>query len=368
MIQKRCVSPFFLCKSASKIPQTMKALIVESFQQKPSVQTVSDPNPPMDGVVIEVKASGLCRSDWHGWMGHDSDIRLPHVPGHEFAGVIREVGKGVSNWKIGDRVTVPFVCACGTCPTCQSGNQQICDDQFQPGFTHWGSFAEYVAVHRAETNLVRLPDSVSFEAAASLGCRFATSFRGIVAQGKVSGGQWVAVHGCGGVGLSAIMIAAALGATVIAVDISEEKLALAKAAGASILLNGKTCEDIPSTIIELTKGGAHVSVDALGSKITCYNSIASLRKRGKHIQIGLMAGTESNPPIPMHLVIAKELEILGSHGMQAHAYPEMMQLILEGKIAPEKLIGRRISLEQAVESLIAMDTFQENGMVMIDRF
>jgi alcohol dehydrogenase len=346
----------------------MKALLVENFQQKPSIQSVPDPSLPEEGVILEVKATGLCRSDWHGWMGHDSDICLPHVPGHEFAGVIREVGKGVSNWKIGDRVTVPFVCACGTCQTCQSGNQQICDDQFQPGFTHWGSFAEYVAVYRAETNLVRLPDSVSFEAAASLGCRFATSFRAIVAQGNVSGGQWVAVHGCGGVGLSAIMIAAALGANVIAVDISEQKLALAKAAGASFLINGKTSEDNSSTIIELTKGGAHVSVDALGSKITCYNSIASLRKRGKHIQIGLMAGNESNPPIPMHLVIAKELEILGSHGMQAHAYPEMIQLILEGKIAPEKLIGRRISLEQAVESLIAMDTFQENGMVMIDRF
>jgi alcohol dehydrogenase len=346
----------------------MKALLVESFQEKPLISQVPDPQAPDQGVVLEVKATGLCRSDWHGWMGHDSDIRLPHVPGHEFAGVIREVGKGVKNWKVGDRVTVPFVCACGTCATCQSGNQQICDDQFQPGFTHWGSFAEYVAVHRAETNLVRLPDSVSFEVAASLGCRFATSFRGIVAQGKVTGGQWVAIHGCGGVGLSAIMIAAALGARVIAVDISDEKLALAKAAGASILLNGKTSGDIPSSIIELTKGGAHVSLDALGSKITCYNSIACLRKRGKHIQIGLMAGSESNPPIPMHLVIAKELEILGSHGMQAHVYPEMMQMILEGKIAPEKLIGRRIQLEEAVDALISMDSFQENGMVMIDRF
>jgi alcohol dehydrogenase len=301
-------------------------------------------------------------------MGHDSDIRLPHVPDHEFAGVIREVGKEVKNWKVGDRVTVPFVCACGTCPTCHSGNQQICDDQFQPGFTHWGSFAQYVAIHRAETNLVRLPDSVSFEAAASLGCRFATSFRGIVAQGKVSSGHWVAVHGCGGVGLSAIMIAAALGAQVIAIDISEEKLALAKAAGAEYLLNGKSISNIPAAIIELTKGGTHVSIDALGSKITCYNSIASLKKRGKHIQIGLMAGSETNPEIPMHLIIAKELEILGSHGMQAHAYPEMIQMILEGKIAPEKLIGRRISLDDAVEGLIAMDNFQEKGMVMIDRF
>lgn len=346
----------------------MKALIVENFQQPPSVQQVPDSTPPKDGVVIQVKATGLCRSDWHGWMGHDSDIKLPHVPGHEFAGIIQSVGQDVHNWKVGDRVTVPFVCACGTCPTCHSGNQQICDDQFQPGFTHWGSFAEYVAIHRAETNLVRLPDSVSFEAAASLGCRFATSFRGIVTQGKVSGGQWVAVHGCGGVGLSAIMIASALGAQVIAVDISEEKLALAKAAGAEYLLNGKLNQDIPAQILELTKGGVHVSVDALGSKITCYNSIASLRKRGKHIQIGLLAGTEANPQIPMHLVIAKELEILGSHGMQAHAYPEMMQMILQGKITPEILIGRRINLVEAVDALLAMDSFQENGMIMIDQF
>lgn len=346
----------------------MKALLVESFQQKPTVTQVPDPQAPDNGVVLEVKATGLCRSDWHGWMGHDSDIRLPHVPGHEFAGVIREVGKGVKNWKVGDRVTVPFVCACGTCPTCQSGNQQICDNQFQPGFTHWGSFAEYVAVHRAETNLVRLPDSVSFEAAASLGCRFATSFRGVVAQGKVTGGQWVAVHGCGGVGLSAIMIAAALGANVIAVDISEEKLALAKAAGANFLINGKSNPDVPAAILELTKGGAHASIDALGSKITCYNSIACLRKQGKHIQIGLLAGNEANPSIPMHLVIAKELEIIGSHGMQAFAYEEMMNLILSGKISPEKLIGRTITLEDAAEALPKMNEFHEIGMLMINQF
>lgn len=346
----------------------MKALLVESFQQKPSIQTVTDPTPPIDGVIIEVKATGLCRSDWHGWMGHDSDIRLPHVPGHEFAGVIREVGKGVKNWKPGDRVTVPFVCACGVCPTCHSGNQQICEDQFQPGFTHWGSFAQFVAVHRAETNLVRLPEEMSFETAASLGCRFATSFRAVVAQGKVSGGQWVAVHGCGGVGLSAIMIASAMGATVIAVDISEEKLALAKAAGASFVLNAKPTADVPAEILEISIGGAHVSLDALGSKVTCYNSIACLRRRGKHIQVGLMAGSQSNPEVPMHLVIAKELEILGSHGMQAFAYKEMMDMILQGKITPQNLIGRRISLEEAVDALVSMDKFQENGMVMIDRF
>lgn len=346
----------------------MKALVYESFGQAPIVTQVPDPVVPEQGIVLEVKASGICRSDWHGWKGHDPDIQLPHVPGHEFAGVILEVGKGVKNWKVGDRVTVPFVCACGSCPSCHSGNQQICDDQYQPGFTHWGSFAQHVAVHRADTNLVRIPESVSFEVAASLGCRFATSFRGVVAQGKVSGGQWVAVHGCGGVGLSAILIAAALGATVIAVDIEDDKLALAQAAGAQYFVNAKNTSDVAAAIQELSKGGVHVSVDALGSKVTCYNSIGSLRKRGKHIQIGLLAGPETNPPIPMHLVIAKELEILGSHGMQAHAYPELMQLILDGKMNPEKLIGRRINLEDAIETLMRMDTFEEKGMVLINQF
>jgi alcohol dehydrogenase len=346
----------------------MKALVFESFGQAPKVAQVPDPDTPEQGILLEVKASGICRSDWHGWMGHDRDIVLPHVPGHEFAGIIREVGKGVKNWKVGDRVTVPFVCACGTCPSCHSGNQQICDNQYQPGFTHWGSFAQYVAVHRADSNLVVLPESVSFEAAASLGCRFATSFRAVVAQGKVCGGQWVAVHGCGGVGLSAIMIAASLGATVIAVDIDPEKLALAKTAGAAYLLNARNQPDVSTAILEFSKGGVHVSIDALGSKATCYNSISCLRKRGKHIQVGLLAGSEANPTIPMHLVIAKELEILGSHGMQAHAYPEMMQMILNHKIAPEQLIGRRISLEAAAGALMRMDSFEEKGMAMITQF
>jgi len=346
----------------------MKALVFETFGHAPKVAQVPAPDTPEQGILLEVKASGICRSDWHGWMGHDPDIVLPHIPGHEFAGVIAEVGKGVKNWKIGDRVTVPFVCACGTCPSCYSGNQQICDDQYQPGFTHWGSFAQYVAVHRADSNLVVLPDSVSFEAAASLGCRFATSFRAVKAQGKVSGGQWVAVHGSGGVGLSVIMIANALGATVIAVDIDPEKLALAKAVGAAHLVNARDQPDVSTAIMELSKGGVHVSIDALGNKVTCYNSISCLRKRGKHIQVGLLAGSESNPPVPMHLVIAKELEILGSHGMQAHAYPEMMQMILDYKIAPEQLIGRRISLEASGEALMRMDSFEEKGMAMITQF
>jgi alcohol dehydrogenase len=344
----------------------MKAVLYESYSKAPQISTLSDPSPRNDGVVIKVKATGLCLSDWHGWKGHDADIQLPHVPGHELAGEIVAIGKDIARWEIGDRVTLPFVGGCGDCSPCLSGNQQVCDHQFQPGFTHWGSFAEYVGIHYADINLVRLPENLSFDTAASLGCRFVTSFRAIVDQGKVSAGQWVAIHGCGGVGLSAIMIANALGANVIAVDISDKKLALAKQLGAVHTINSRKVDKTVEVIRMLTKGGVHVSLDALGHQETCFNSISNLRKRGKHIQVGLMHGDHKLPQIPMGLVIANELEIIGSHGIQAHRYSAIWDMIKGGKLAPEKLLGKKISLESSIAALMQMDQFENQGITIID--
>jgi alcohol dehydrogenase len=343
----------------------VKAVLFEEFAQPMRVQNVPDPTPREGGVVVQVKATGLCRSDWHGWMGHDSDIHLPHVPGHELAGVIAAVGKGVTRWKVGDRVTAPFVCGCGVCPQCKSGNQQICDHQSQPGFTHWGSFAEYVALDYADANLVRLPEALDDVTAASLGCRFVTAFRALVDQARVSAGQWVAVHGCGGVGLSAIMIANALGANVVAVDIAADKLDFAGALGAGAVINARE-GDVVEKVKEITGGGAHVSIDALGSPATCFNSIASLRKRGRHIQVGLMLGDQHHPAVPMDKVIANELEIYGSHGMQAHRYPAMLAMIQAQKLAPQKLIGKTIRLEEAPAELADMNSFRGAGVTVID--
>jgi alcohol dehydrogenase len=222
----------------------MKAVLYDSFEKPPEVVSVPDPHPSPDGVVIRLGASGVCQSDWHGWMGHDKDIVLPHVPGHELAGTIEEVGRNVTRWHPGDRVTVPFVAGCGACEECASGNQQVCRNQFQPGFTAWGSFAQYVAIDFADTNIVRLPDAIGFDAAAGLGCRFATSFRAVVDQGQVRAGEWLAVHGCGGVGLSAIAIGKAVGARVVAVDVHEDKLSFARQLGAEIVLNA-TDNDSP---------------------------------------------------------------------------------------------------------------------------
>jgi len=346
----------------------MKAVIYRAFSERPEIEQLPDPVPRHDGVVLKVMASGVCLSDWHGWQGSDPDIELPHVPGHELAGVVEAVGEEVTKWQVGDRVTVPFVGGCGKCPECVSGNHQVCDHQFQPGFTHWGSFAEYVAIHYADVNLVRLPPEMNFETAASLGCRFATSFRAVVDRGRVSAGQWVVVHGCGGVGLSALMIASALGAKVLAVDISDEKLALAIQLGADDSLNVNSVANVSDAIRDLTGGGAHVSVDAIGNAEVCFNSINSLRKRGRHVQIGLMVEEDSQPKIPMDKVLANELEILGSHGMQAHRYAEMLEMIVAGKLSPERLIGKTISLEESISVLTSMHDFSTTGVTIITEF
>jgi len=304
----------------------MKAVLYEAFSQPPKLANVPDPTPAAHGVVLRVQATGVCRSDWHGWVGHDNDITLPHVPGHELAGIVEAVGKDVRKWKRGDRVTVPFVCGCGECPECQAGQQQVCDHQFQPGFTHWGSFAEFVSIHRADLNLVALPEAMAFDTAASLGCRFATSFRAVVDQGRRSAGQWVAT------------------------------------------INVNAVADVAEAVIEVTRGGAHVSIDALGAPSTCFNSVSCLRKRGKHVQVGLMLGDHSAPRIPMSKVVANELELLGSHGMQAHRYGAMLDMVQSGKLRPERLIGERISLEQSIDALMNMDKFPSVGVAVVTRF
>ncbi|MDG1898146.1 MAG: zinc-dependent alcohol dehydrogenase family protein [Fuerstiella sp.] len=344
----------------------MRAAVFESFQGDLQVKQVADPQVRPDSAVIKVEACGICRSDWHGWMGHDSDVQLPHVPGHELAGVVAEVGQEVNGWKRGDRVTVPFCCGCGRCGQCLAGQHHICDNFMQPGFTAWGAFAELVEIRHANVNLVAVPESIDSVTAASLGCRFATSFRGVIHQGKVSGGDIVAVHGCGGVGLSAVMIAAASGARVVAIDINDEKLNLATVCGADLILNAAQIDDVPGAIVDATAGGASLSLDALGSHQTCANSILCLRKQGRHVQIGLTMGAEADPPIPMSTVIARELELYGSHGMQAFAYAPMLQMIETGRLQPKKLIGRTVSLGEACEILPQMNEFPGSGSTVID--
>ena len=341
----------------------MKALLYSQYGELPRVRDVPDPMCPADGAIITVRASGVCRSDWHAWRGHDPVV-LPHVPGHEFAGVIAEIGPEVTNFFVGERVTAPFVQGCGRCDYCRAGNAQVCPQQRQPGFTDPGSFAEQVVVNGADMNLVRLPDTVGFVAASALGCRFATAFRAITVHGRIAPGQWLAVYGCGGVGLSAVMIGVAIGARVIAIDASQATLARAADLGAERAL--QVGFDTDRTIGEIADGGAHVTIDAVGSPATAAAAVRSLRRRGRHVQVGLLLGDDALTALPMDRVIAQELEIYGSHGMAAVDYPALLGLIASGALHPERLVSTVIGLDEAGEALAAMDSGSGPGMTVIE--
>ena len=342
----------------------MRAVVIDAVRGRPEVREVAEPTAPAGGVVVRVMATGMCRSDWHAWAGHD-EIAFPHVPGHELAGVVVQVGAGVGRWSVGDRVTVPFVCGCGRCEWCLAGNAQVCPNQQQPGFTHWGSFAEYVALHAADTNLVAIPESVDFATAASLGCRFATAYRALVGRARLIEGEWVTVVGAGGVGLSTVMIARALGGRVVAVDRNPEALAAAADLGAEhmVLADGS---DMPAAVADLTGGGSHVSVDAVGSEDTCADAILSLRRRGRHVQVGLLPPIDGHPRVPMERVIGWELDVLGSHGMAATDYPAMLALIEQGLLQPQRLLERTIGLDEAAALLPGFDRVTVAGMTMVD--
>jgi alcohol dehydrogenase len=303
----------------------------------------------------------VCRSDWHAWTGHDPSIVLPHVPGHELCGVVAAVGPSVRGWSVGDRVTVPFCCGCGVCEPCRLGETQVCDQDFQPGFTAWGSFAEYVALPRADLNLVAVPSGLSDVEAASLGCRFMTAWAALHLHAQVRAGEWVAVHGCGGVGLAAVMIAVAAGARVVAVDIDAAKLSRARALGAEAVVG----DDVVASILDVTGGGAHVSIDALGIPATCVNSVECLRKRGRHAQVGLLLGEHRVVAMPMARVIARELRVFGVHGMAVRHYPAMLSAIAGGSVRPGELVAKTIGLDEVSDEVASMARFAQAGVTVV---
>lgn len=346
----------------------MRAARYEAFSGPIEIIDLPDPVPPSDGVVISVEANGVCRSDWHAWVGHDSSITLPHVPGHEMAGTVVAVGPEVSEFAEGDRVTAPFVLGCGICGQCRSNNQQVCERQYQAGFDGWGAFAEFVALPYADVNLVRLPETMAASTAAGLGCRFSTAFRAVVDQGQVGPGGSLAVWGCGGVGLSAVMVGAALGAEVYAVDINDDALELARRFGAVATFNASDGSDVAHAIRSATDGGADVSIDALGSTATSISSIRSLRVRGRHIQVGLMLGDDAKPSIPMWRLHANEIELYGSHGMPAWRYPAMLEMVADGTLDPQALVTRTLTLSEGADHLRRLASFPGTGFAVITDF
>ena len=346
----------------------MRAMGYAAFGGPITVGHRPDPSPEPDGVVLAVSMTGLCRSDWHGWQGHDPDVVLPCVPGHEYTGRVVAVGSSVDRQWIGERVSVPFVCACGSCVQCRDGQGQVCTRQRQPGFTEPGSFAEFVAVPHAAVNLMRLPDAVSDAGAAGLGCRFATAWRALRLVGRMAPGESVVVFGAGGVGLAAVMIAMAHDpSAVLAVDVSPPALRLAADLGAVTVQVG--ADDAPAAIADRVLAhlpeGAHVGIDALGSQALVQASVLSLDRRGRHVQVGLVAGALA--AVPMDRVVSHELAILGSHGLAATDYPLLLSEVANGSLRPDALVTAVLSLEEGAAALAALgEPGQPGGVRLID--
>lgn len=345
----------------------MRAARIISYRAPLDLTNLPDPDCPADGVVVKVLACGICRSDWHSWTGTDPDVQLPHVPGHEYCGEVVATGPLVRNWRSGDKVIAPFILACGTCPACAAGQQTTCPTQAIPGFTQPGAFAELVAVPHADANLARLPEGMDPALAASLGCRVTTAWHALTGRAALQPGEWLAIFGGGGVGLSAMLLAQALGARTILVDVVEEKLAYARALGADVALNATTT-DAPAAIRALTGGGAHVAVEALGIETTTVGALKSLRKLGRMVQIGMPAGKHVQMTLPMDTVYSGQLAIFGTRGMPAWRYPGLLNLIEAGHVDLSPLISRRVPLSAASAELAAFDSPTPPGVAVITDF
>lgn len=350
----------------------MKAAVYYSFGGPVRVEHVPIPKSPQDGVLIQVMATGVCRSDWHAWRGHDDDVKqhgLPMVPGHEVSGIVVNVGENVKNFQTGDRVAVPFILSCGCCSSCVDSRPTVCLNQQQPGFTMWGSFAEYVALPRADRNLRKIPSSVSFVQAAALGCRFTTAYRAVLQQGRLQQGETIAVFGAGGLGLSCIMIAVAKGASrIIAIDVSDLTLQKARELGATITIKGDPDneQETRQRVMEATNNGegADLTLDAAGFPSTCENAVWCTRRSGRMVQVGLPVG-DRPPIIPMATVAGRELEIIGSHGFAADDLPDLLHLVESGKLDPSRLVERYLTLEEGARTLQDMDKGSPLGMSVI---
>ncbi|TCP42846.1 zinc-dependent alcohol dehydrogenase family protein [Rhodovulum marinum] len=345
----------------------MRAALLTGWRKPLELSMVEDPACPPDGVVLKVLACGVCRSDWHAWTGADSDVSLPHIPGHEYCGVVEEVGPAVTRWSVGDRVIAPFILACGRCPDCAAGNQTICASQALPGFTQAGAFAELIAVPYADSNLTRLPERMEPALAAALGCRVTTAWQALTGRAALKPGEWLAVFGGGGVGISALLLGRALGARVVVVDVVPDKLAYATELGAHAVVDART-GDAADAVREITGGGAHVAIEALGIPETTAGALRALRKLGRMVQVGMPAGEHTTMELPMDAVYSGQLAVYGTRGMPAWRYPSLLSLIDGGHVDLTPLIARRVRLSQASDELAAFDAPAPPGVAVITDF
>jgi propanol-preferring alcohol dehydrogenase len=288
--------------------------------------------------------------------------------GHEFSGVVEEIGAEVKQLRRGDHVIALASHGDGTCRYCRDGLVSHCQASITPGFHYQGGLARFVAVPLADLNLIKLPPALGFVESSPLGCRFRTGFHSMVDRAQVKPGEWVVVFGCGAVGLSAIHVASALGASVIGVSRDTRKLEMARKLGAAHAIDSSQIDPVQA-VMDLTGGGAHVAADAVGVTQTCRGALSSLRVRGRHLQLGVTgAASKGDMSIPLDRISLMELQVVGSHGIRSSLYPLLFRMVESHKLTPGAIITETLALEEAGGVLERMTDYRNLGFSVIDRF
>jgi len=320
----------------------MKAAVFHGNGKGLVIEDLPVPEPRPGEVVIRVAACGLCHTDLH-YLDHGVATfkSPPIVLGHEAAGTITRIGAGVSGVAEGDRVLAPSVWSCGHCRYCRAGRENLCTDLVMPGNHTNGAFAEFLAVPAKE--LVRLPASIPLDRACIIADAVSTPFHAVKRRGRVRAGDTVAVVGCGGVGLNVVQCAAVAGATVIAVDLSEERLQLARRLGARHAINPGKTDRVDKDVRKLTDGGVDVAFEVVGNPKTIDLAFNLIRKGGRLVVIGF-----SHDPAPINVgkLMFYELELVGSLGCGAGEYPEIVSLVEAGRITLDPIVSGTVTLDR----------------------
>jgi len=338
-------------------PQKMKAAVVRKFGKPLSIEEVPVPRPGPGQILVRVVASGVCHTDLHAADG-DWPVKpkLPFIPGHEGVGFVAALGSGVEDLKEGDRVGVPWLhSACGTCEFCLTGWETLCPRQQNTGYSVNGGFADYVLASAAYVG--RIPDGLNAIDVAPILCAGVTTYKGLK-ETDTKPGDWVVIVGVGGLGHVAVQYAKAMGLHVAAVDVADDKLALAKQLGAELTVNAAAKD--PAAVIQKQIGGAHgVLVTAVSPKVF-RQAIDMLRRGGTCALVGLPPG---DFPTPIFDLVLKGLTVRGSIVGTRKDLEESLQFAAEGKV---KATVETQPLDAINDVFKRLKDGQVNGRVVLD--
>ena len=337
----------------------MRAALFHGPGKPLTVEEVETPKVSPGEALVKVAACGVCATDLHYLHGTPTFKKPPLILGHEVSGCIETVAPDVTGYRPGEPVLVPAVLSCGECLNCRRGRDNLCERMVMPGNHADGGFAEFIKV--PARNLVRLPEGLPLQESAVISDAVSTPFHAVRNRGRVQGGDRVAIFGCGGVGINAVQIAAALGATVLAVDIDPKKLAQARELGASEAFNPKE-GDVPKAIRKLTKGGVDVAFEIVGKPQVLDQAFGSVRAGGTLVTVGY---SEETWNFAVHRVMFREMSVIGSLGCCSADYPTILGMVQSGKIRLGPVVGDRFPLEKINEALANLEKGTVSGRQLI---